>query len=119
MTVKFLADESCDFAVVRALKAASFEVVTVSEMAPGSPDADVIKLALKFNCILLTEDRDFGELVFAHQQNHGGIILIRFPSAYRDLMTAVICKLVQDKGEDLAGCFIVVSPSKIRINKKL
>jgi predicted nuclease of predicted toxin-antitoxin system len=61
--VRFLADESCDFAVVRALRAAGFDVAAVSEDAAGSPDEKVIDLARAEQRILLTEDRDFGRLV--------------------------------------------------------
>jgi len=40
----FLADESCDFAVVRTLRAAGYDVLAVSERAPGARDEDVIRL---------------------------------------------------------------------------
>ena len=61
----FLADESCDFAVVRTLRAAGYDVLAVSERAPGARDEDVIRFATSERRILLTEDKDFGQLVFA------------------------------------------------------
>ncbi|OGA47761.1 MAG: hypothetical protein A3F74_04595 [Betaproteobacteria bacterium RIFCSPLOWO2_12_FULL_62_58] len=66
---RFLADESCDFGVVRALRAAGFDVVAVVEKAPGALDERVIELAK--NCMtapvfvdanVLIYERDPGEL---------------------------------------------------------
>ena len=55
--MRFLADESCDFAVVRAL--------TVTETCRGAPDEVVTQLSVQTRRILLTEDKDFGQLVYA------------------------------------------------------
>jgi predicted nuclease of predicted toxin-antitoxin system len=119
MNLKFLADESCDFAVVRCLRAAGFDVEAIMEIASGESDANIIKMAVASGRILITEDRDFGDLVYAHQQEHGGITLIRYPSTARKNMAEVIRDLVLQKGETLAGCFMVVSPHKIGIRNKI
>lgn len=54
--MRFLADESCDFRVVAALRAAEHEVCAVAEVARGAPDETVIELALTEQRILLTEE---------------------------------------------------------------
>jgi len=58
--MRFLADESCDFAVVRALRGRGFDVIAISETCPGAEDQRVIGLARKEGQVLLTEDKDFG-----------------------------------------------------------
>lgn len=58
--LRFLADESCDFAVVRALRADGFDVITVAEVLPGGEDEQVIELAIRERRILLAEDKDLG-----------------------------------------------------------
>ena len=63
--LQFLADESCDFAAVRALRTEGFDVLSVAEAMAGADDESVIALSLRDNRILLTEDKDFGQLVFA------------------------------------------------------
>ena len=63
--MRFLADESCDFAVVRALRVAGFDVTSVRDVMPGAEDVEVIEIAVRESRILLTEDKDFGQLVFA------------------------------------------------------
>ncbi len=59
-----MADESCDFAVVRALRSDGYDVLAVSEHTHRSEDPEVIEQAARDNRILLTEDKDFGRLVF-------------------------------------------------------
>ncbi len=61
--LRFLADESCDFTVVRALRSKGYDVLAVSEYMQRSVDRDLIEQAHHENRILLTEDKDFGWLV--------------------------------------------------------
>ena len=63
--MRFLADESCDFAVVRCLRADGHDVRAVSEFQQRSVDQAVMELAAVEDRILLTEDKDFGRLAFA------------------------------------------------------
>ena len=63
--LRFLADEGCDFAVVRALRSAGFDVLAIAEVAPRADDSDIIDLAAGESRVLLTEDKDFGQLVYA------------------------------------------------------
>jgi predicted nuclease of predicted toxin-antitoxin system len=79
----FLADECCDFAVIRALRAHGHDVLAVSEFQSRSVDRDLLDLALAENRILLREDKDFGWLVFAARMDSPGVILIRFPASAR------------------------------------
>jgi predicted nuclease of predicted toxin-antitoxin system len=55
--MRFLADESCDFAVVRALRSSGHDVVAVSDIAQRAEDLDVITIAVSESRILLTEKR--------------------------------------------------------------
>ena len=81
--IRFLADESCDFAVVRGLRATGYDVVAISETARGAADLAVIAEAVTEERILITEDTDFGQLVYAHAHTSTGVILIRFPARVR------------------------------------
>jgi predicted nuclease of predicted toxin-antitoxin system len=66
--VRFVADESCDFAVVRALRAAGHEVVAVAEVSLRIGDDQVMAPACDKANVLITEDRDFGELVYVYKR---------------------------------------------------
>lgn len=113
--MRFLADESCDFAVVRALRAAGHDVVAVAELSPQAEDEAVISLAVRERRILLTEDKDFGQLVYADRRATGGILLLRFPATARSGLAKAVLELVRRRGERLIGRFIVIQPSRIRI----
>lgn len=112
---RFLADESCDFSVVRALRAAAFDVAAVVEQEPGTTDVRVIELARAERRIVLTEDRDFGQLVFAAIHATSGVIYIRFPAAKRPELPGRILQLVRREGERLEKSFTVIGPHRIRI----
>jgi predicted nuclease of predicted toxin-antitoxin system len=114
--MRFLADESCDFAAVRALRSDGHDVLAVSEFQERSVDAEVIELALAENRLLLTEDKDFGWLVFAARKDSPGVILIRFPAPARGLLGHAVLSLVREHGSRLAGAFVVLRPGAVRIS---
>ena len=113
----FLADESCDFAVVRALRNLGYDVTAVSEFAAGSTDEMVLQLAVNQNRILITEDKDFGQLVYAGARDisGSGVILIRFLQKDRPLLVNAMQILVAENSTKLAGSFVVLRPNKMRI----
>jgi predicted nuclease of predicted toxin-antitoxin system len=114
--LRFLADESCDFAAVRALRSDGFDVLSVAEVSQGADDEYVIALALEANRIVLTEDKDFGQLVFATGSKSVGVVLIRFPSRARSALGAEMLELVRKHADRLAGSFVVLQPDRIRIS---
>ena len=119
MTIRFVADEGCDFTVVRALRKAGFDVLCISESTPRAEDSKVIGLALREGRILLTEDKDFGRLVYSHGQETAGVIFLRFPTFARKQISRDVLNLVKQQGEKLAGSFTTVQPGRIRISHVL
>jgi predicted nuclease of predicted toxin-antitoxin system len=116
--LRFLADESCDFAVVRTLRADGYDVHAVSEVMPRADDRAVIEQASREQRILLTEDKDFGRLVFASHADSAGVILIRFPGNARQTLAQAIRRVVQEQGERLLGTFVVLQPGYTRISRQ-
>lgn len=116
--LKFLADESCDFAVVRALRAKGYDVLAVSETTSRSVDREVIEQSRREQRTLLTEDKDFGWLVFASHAESAGVILIRFPGNARAALAQTLERLVEEHSSEIANTFVVVQPGQIRISPK-
>jgi len=116
--LRFLADESCDFAVVRALRAEGHDVLAVSEVTQRSDDRELIEQARREERILLTEDKDFGWLVYVSHIDSAGVILIRFPGNARQALIQSVRQVVEDQGEHLFNAFVVVQPGHIRISRK-
>jgi len=96
-TLPFLADESCDFAIVRALRSEGYDVLAVSEVTQRSDDRALIDQAYREKRVLLTEDKDFGRLVYASHADSAGVILIRFPGNARQTLVQAITALVRDQ----------------------
>ena len=115
--MRFLADESCDFRVVRVLRTSGHDVIAVCDIAPRADDADIIELAAHDGRIVLTEDKDFGQLVYAHGHPTSGVVFIRYPANARAGLAADIIKLVDQKGRRLSGGFVVAEPGRIRIGR--
>jgi predicted nuclease of predicted toxin-antitoxin system len=116
--LRFLADESCDFAVVRVLRAEGYDVLAVSEVMTRSHDRALIQQANLEKRILLTEDKDFGWLVFVSHAESAGVILIRFPGNARQAMTRAVQQVVREQGDKLLNAFVVVQPGHTRISRK-
>jgi hypothetical protein len=98
-------DESCDFRVVRA---SGHDVVAVA--AASAEDDAVIEIPMREGRIFLTEDRDFGRLVYAVAKPTPGVILHRTRA---DLPT-MVSDFVAEHGEKLAARFVVVQPGRTR-----
>jgi predicted nuclease of predicted toxin-antitoxin system len=115
--ITFLADESCDFLIVRKLRSAEYDVLSVAESFPSSTDKQVLEHAVKEKRILLTEDKDFGEWVFAHGEKMKGVILIRYPGSARKLLGEEIIRLIDDHDIELKNSFVVLEPGRARLRK--
>lgn len=113
--IQFVADESCDFAVVRALRAAGFEVWAVAESAPQTSDAEVLDRAAMSDAVVVTEDRDFGRLVFREGKRARGVVLLRYPAGERLEMARRVAALAESDTVDLAGSFVTLTPRGARI----
>lgn len=115
--MRFIVDESCDVALAQALLEGSNDVVEIREIRPGADDVWVINLAFSDKRILLTEDKDFGRLIYAHGHKAIGVIFLRYPVSERHRIAQDLVELVKQKNEKLVGCFVTVTPERIRISR--
>ena len=116
--LRFLADESCDFAVVRALRADGYDVLAVSEVTHRSDDRELIDQSSREKRILLTEDKDFGWLVYVSHTDSSGVILIRFPGNARRTLVQTVRQVVQEQDKRLLKAFVVVQLGHVRISHR-
>jgi len=113
--MRFLADENCDMAMVRALRAAGHDVALVRESLPGAPDETVVALARQDRRILITEDKDFGQLAHALSEALVGVVLVRFPTKARSKVGPMVVNALETLGAPLEGAFMVIEPGQFRI----
>src|SRR3954447_4282791 len=94
MNYPIVADESVDFRIVIALRAAGLIVYSIAEELPSITDISVLSIAVEKQALLITEDKDFGELVFRLKLPHCGVLLIRIEEA-RHKLSSVIAGIKQ------------------------
>lgn len=111
----FLADESVAGPTIERLRSDGWTVHSIRETEPGIPDDQVLARANSMQAVLLTEDKDFGELVWQHGASHPGIVLIRLSALARDRRNTAVSDTIRDHAAELAGAFSVITPSGIRI----
>jgi predicted nuclease of predicted toxin-antitoxin system len=117
--MNFLVDECCDTALVNVLRTNGHDVVYVLENLKGATDDEVLEHAHSENRILITEDKDFGELVYRLRRSADGIILLRFDVIERSQKIPRLLDLIQNEGDRLAGSFVSLDVDKIRIRPLL
>ena len=76
--MKLLADEGVDRPIVNSLRNAGFDVSYILETNQGAEDDFILSTAYSQKRILITQDKDFGELVYRLEQAHYGVILIDY-----------------------------------------
>ena len=114
----FVADESCAGPVIRALRAAGHDVIAIAEFASGTPDEQVLKQALGEGRVLITEDADFGELVYARGVPSAGVIFVKFENRARAAKPTAVVEAVVKLDARLRDSFTVVSPGRVRVAKR-
>ncbi|HLH55020.1 MAG TPA: DUF5615 family PIN-like protein [Verrucomicrobiae bacterium] len=116
--MNFVADESCARPVIQGLREAGHDVVAIAETSSGATDDQVLEHALNERRVLITEDRDFGELVYARGRSSAGVILVRFQSRARSTKVATVVEAVSKLGFRLQGAFTVVEPGRVRLSNR-
>lgn len=115
MKLKILADESIDAALVKRLRIEGWDVSYITEIKSGSSDVDVLNYAYNNNLLLITEDKDFGELAYRLKYKHRGICLIRLSGLTRSDRIDIVAKTFTMHNEKMADRFSVLTEKSLRI----
>ena len=113
--MQFLANENFPLDAVAAVRKIGHDVAWIRTDAPGSKDRDILKRAVSEQRILLTFDKDFGELAFAVGLPAScGIVLFRVQASSSAALAKVVVTALQTR-TDWAGQFSVVERGRIRM----
>ena len=112
--MRFLVDECTGPAVARWLLSESHEVFSVYDEARGMTDEDVLAKAYSENWMLITNDKDFGEMVYREKKLHRGVILLRLQDERAASKIDAGQKLLASYAEQLPNAFVVVTEMQIR-----
>jgi predicted nuclease of predicted toxin-antitoxin system len=115
--MKFLLDESAELRIATALRDDGHDVTTVvHDYSASLADHEVLRIAHAEQRILITNDRDFGDLVFGERRPHAGIIYFRLPlDTTAEQKIRWLRRIITDHADAL-GRFIVVTPGQIRVS---
>ncbi len=116
--MRFLVDECTGPAVAQWLREQHHNVFSVYEEARGLDDDRVLRKAYIDNRILITNDKDFGELVFHTRKPHKGVILLRLENERTASKIAVLQRLFKLYADKLPNNFVVATKTTIRIVKE-
>jgi predicted nuclease of predicted toxin-antitoxin system len=115
---KFIVDECTGPFVAQWLKSKGYTVLSIYEDLPGLKDIEILKIAQSQSWVIITNDKDFGELVYKGNYSHEGIILLRLSDERSFSKIKVLEQLLDVYFSDLTGNFIVVTENAVRVIKQ-
>lgn len=113
-----LADENIDRTVIAQLRLAGHEVLAVAEMDPGIDDSTVLAIANERQALLVTEDKDFGELIFRQRLINTGVILVRLAGMSATAKSELIVHTLAEHGGEMSNAFTALRPGVLRIRRQ-
>jgi predicted nuclease of predicted toxin-antitoxin system len=116
--MNFLADESVDMPIVDRLREDGHDVLSVAEIEPSLPDETVLAMANQQEALLLTADKDFGELIFRQRRVSAGVVLICLAGLSPATKAMAVSTGIREHASELRHAFTVISPGMVRIRPK-
>lgn len=110
-----LADENINKSIIDEIRNVGIPVYAVVELMQGTEDIDIIEFSRDPPRIILTEDKDFGEWVFAHHIKHISVIFLRYNFKDTDKIIRILINLLENRSSDLHNKFTTITINKIRI----
>ena len=117
--MRFTADEGLDRQIVQRLRSDGHEVLYVAELDPGIGDEFVLEMANAAGALLLTADKDFGELIFRQKRASHGVCLIRLAGLDPLKKAEIVSVAIRDHGHQMGSAFTVVSSTNVRIRSQI
>jgi predicted nuclease of predicted toxin-antitoxin system len=115
--MRILADENIEDAVVEWMRAGGHDVKKVGASLPSVKDRQVLAIAVAENRVLITYDRDFGDLVFRQRSMSTGIVLLRFSASKIAGRIVLLEQHWPDIESSSTGTFMVVSDDRVRVRR--
>jgi predicted nuclease of predicted toxin-antitoxin system len=115
--MRFLVDECSGPKLAEWLSREGHEVFSVYDQARGAEDDYLIRRVCEENWILITNDKDFGKLVYREGRPHHGVVFLRLRDEAFANKIAVMKTLLAEYSERLADQFVVVTESRVRFGR--
>lgn len=113
--MRFLVDENIGASVAQWLRARGHEVFSVYDEAEGMTDEEVLQKANAEDFVVISCDKDFGELAFRKRLPHKGVVLLRLADETPSAKIKVLERRLSNYSEAITGKFVVVTETTVRI----
>jgi predicted nuclease of predicted toxin-antitoxin system len=113
--MNIVADESVDFGIIALLRQKGISITSIAEDSFGIKDEEVLAIAVSKQSLLITEDKDFGELTYRLRLEHKGILLIRLGDLPRLERIQIAAQIIEKHYSDLYNNFSVLDKKGVRI----
>ncbi|MBZ0204614.1 MAG: DUF5615 family PIN-like protein [Ignavibacteria bacterium] len=117
--MKFLVDVGVSNKVEEYLKSIGFDTSCIRHINARMNDLEIIQIASEENRIILTMDKDFGDLVFKSGKSHAGVLLLRLEDESSDNKVKIVRSIIENFSNELSNNFCVFHKGKLRIRKML
>jgi predicted nuclease of predicted toxin-antitoxin system len=114
--VGIVVDTCGGMGLVRWLRSDSHDVRSIEEEDRTLDDRSILQLAALDDRVLITNDKDFGPLVFVDGMPHRGVILLRLDDERWQAKVAAVERAIRELGDGLIGKFVVVTETTIRVS---
>jgi predicted nuclease of predicted toxin-antitoxin system len=113
--MKIVADEGIEKPIVFMLRVQGHHVIHIAEIAPGSTDPDILEFAKQQRALLISYDKDFGDLIFKKHYDTHGVVLVRLPDDLTSWEKAeIVVDFISEYQEGLFYGFSVIKSNKNR-----
>jgi predicted nuclease of predicted toxin-antitoxin system len=115
--VNLVCDEAVDEPIVARLRADGHDVTYVRELSPSITDDEVLDAANRHMAPLVTNDKDFGELIYRLGRVSHGVVLLRLAGLSNAAKADIVSSAIRAHASELDGGFTVISPGMVRIRR--
>ena len=115
--MKFLVDVGVGKGVEDFLKKSGFDIKTVRDIDSKAKDSEILRTAVNEKRMIVTMDKDFGDLVYRSGKRHSGILLLRLEAATGDQKVKVVERIIRIFKKEIRNKFCVYQDDRLRIKK--
>ena len=116
--IKFLIDVGVGKRIEEFLATKGFDIIAVRDINPSMSDREVLKLAVAEKRMIITMDKDFGELVYKSNLNHNGILVLRIEDANIADKIKILSDIITNYIDEINNSFCIYYRGKLRIRKQ-
>ncbi len=110
--MKLLVDENAPRTIVEVLRNCGYDLLWIREYRRGMSDREIVRLSMSEKRVILTFDKDFGELVYRLKVNTPGVILLRISN--NQICKERLLEFLKEYADKLEGYFTVLTENRIR-----